>query len=99
MAPRCLCKPSDFHWGPCVTVVIVLLAMVAIFVGLRLYAVLGRRTGHEQQPVTRPEAVPGMETPAAVTDVTPERPEQSGLVYHDSAANGIRAIIAADPTF
>ena len=36
------------------TVEIVLLALVALFVGLRLYAVLGRRTGHEQQPVTRP---------------------------------------------
>jgi hypothetical protein len=44
-----------------VTVEIVLLAMVALFVGLRLYSVLGRRTGHEQQPVTRPEAVPGAE--------------------------------------
>jgi len=32
---------------------IVLLAMVALFVGLRLYSVLGRRSGHEQQPVTR----------------------------------------------
>ena len=30
---------------------IVLLAMVALFVGLRLYSVLGRRTGHEQQPI------------------------------------------------
>ncbi|HZG47364.1 MAG TPA: Tim44 domain-containing protein, partial [Allosphingosinicella sp.] len=27
--------------------------MVALFGGLRLYAVLGQRTGHEQQPVTR----------------------------------------------
>ena len=33
---------------------IVLLAMVALFVGLRLYSVLGRRTGHEQQPILRP---------------------------------------------
>ena len=45
------------------TVEIILLAMVGLFVGLRLYAVLGRRTGHEQQPVTRPEAVPGQEAP------------------------------------
>ena len=56
---------------------IVLLAMVALFVGLRLYAVLGRRTGHEQQPVTRPEAVPGTETAAPVADLAPELMEGS----------------------
>ena len=78
---------------------IVLLAMVALFVGLRLYAVLGRRTGHEQQPVTRPESVPGAETTAPLTDASPERSEGSGLVYEDRAAAGIRAIIATDPSF
>jgi predicted lipid-binding transport protein (Tim44 family) len=83
----------------CVTVEIVLLAMVALFVGLRLYSVLGRRTGHEQQPVTRPEAVPGAEPVPAMTDVTPERTESSGLAYADKAASGIRAIISADPSF
>ena len=81
------------------TVEIVLLAMVALFVGLRLYAVLGRRTGHEQQPVTRPEAVPGSEAPAPVADVAPERAEGSGYVYEDRAAAGIRAIVTADPSF
>ncbi|HEY0627671.1 MAG TPA: Tim44/TimA family putative adaptor protein [Allosphingosinicella sp.] len=81
------------------TVEIVLLAMVALFVGLRLYAVLGRRTGHEQQPVTRPDAVPGSEAPAPITDIAPERSEGSGLVYEDRAATGIRAIVSADPAF
>jgi len=83
----------------CVTVEIVLLAMVALFVGLRLYSVLGRRTGHEQQPVTRPEAVPGAESVPTMTDVAPERSEPSGLAYEDKAATGIRAIISADPSF
>jgi predicted lipid-binding transport protein (Tim44 family) len=82
-----------------VTVEIVLLAMVALFVGLRLYAVLGRRTGHEQQPVTRPEAVQGAEHPAPVADAAPARTEPNTLVYEDRAADGIRAIIAADPAF
>jgi predicted lipid-binding transport protein (Tim44 family) len=82
-----------------VTVEIVLLAMVALFVGLRLYAVLGRRTGHEQQPVTRPEAVPGVETAPPLTDVAPDRTEGSGFVYDDGAASGIRAIVAADSSF
>ena len=81
------------------TVEIVLLAMVALFVGLRLYAVLGRRTGHEQQPVTRPEAVPGVETAPPLTDVAPDRTEGSGFVYDDGAASGIRAIVAADSSF
>ena len=42
------------------TVEIVLLAMIALFVGLRLYSVLGQRTGHEQRPVTRPEVPSGL---------------------------------------
>ncbi|HYJ28724.1 MAG TPA: Tim44/TimA family putative adaptor protein [Allosphingosinicella sp.] len=78
---------------------IVLLAMVALFVGLRLFAVLGQRTGHEQQPVTRPEAAKTAEPAAAVTDGAPERKEASGLVYEDGAAAGVRALIAADPAF
>jgi predicted lipid-binding transport protein (Tim44 family) len=82
-----------------VNIEIVLLAMVALFVGLRLYAVLGRRTGHEQQPVTRPEAVPGTETTAPVADLAPERNEGGGLVYEEGAAGGIRAIVAADGSF
>ena len=82
------------------TVEIVLLAMVALFVGLRLYSVLGRRTGHEQQPVvTRPEPLAGAEPAAPLADATPERADGGGLVYEDNAAGGIRAIIAADPQF
>ncbi|HEY9552169.1 MAG TPA: Tim44/TimA family putative adaptor protein [Allosphingosinicella sp.] len=81
------------------TVEIVLLALVALFVGLRLYAVLGRRTGHEQQPVTRPETVPGADQPVPVTDVAPDRNQSSGLVYEEAAAGGIRAIVSADPGF
>jgi predicted lipid-binding transport protein (Tim44 family) len=83
-----------------VTVEIVLLALVALFVGLRLYAVLGRRTGHEQQPILRPadSAVPA-EAAAPVTDLAPERPESSGLVYEEPAAPGLRAIVGADPAF
>jgi predicted lipid-binding transport protein (Tim44 family) len=82
-----------------VTFEIVLLALVALFVGLRLYAVLGQRTGHEQQPVTRPEAAKAAEPAAAPADAAPERKEPSGLVYEEGAAAGIRAIISADPTF
>ncbi len=82
----------------CVTE-IVLLALVALFVGLRLYAVLGKRTGHEQQPVTRPEAVPGTEALAPVADASPERRDGGGLAYEEGAASGVRAIVSADPGF
>jgi len=81
------------------TVEIVLLAMIAVFVGLRLYAVLGQRTGHEQQPVTRPEAAPEAAPAAAAPDVPANAAEPSGLAYEQGAAAGIRAIVAADPGF
>jgi len=81
------------------TVGIVLLAMIALFVGLRLYAVLGQRTGHEQQPVTRPEAVPGTANEPAKADTPAASAEQAGMAFEAGAADGVRAIIAADPGF
>ena len=82
------------------TVEIVLLAMIALFVGLRLYAVLGTRTGHEQQPVSRPEVPAEAKKPVpAVADVPANTAEPSGLAYEKGAAAGIGAIITADPTF
>jgi len=82
------------------TVEIVLLAMIALFVGLRLYAVLGQRTGHEQQPVTRPEpAAPEAVPAAAPPDLSANPTESSGFAYEKGAAAGIRAIVAADPAF
>jgi predicted lipid-binding transport protein (Tim44 family) len=81
-------------------VTIVLLALVALFVGLRLYAVLGRRTGHEQQPILRPAETPSAaEAPAPLAELPAERPERAGLVYEEPAAPGIRAIVTADPEF
>lgn len=78
---------------------IVLLAMVALFVGLRLYAVLGRRTGHEQQPVTRPETLRNPAAAVPQADAAPQRPDAAQNVFDEQAATGIRAIVAADPTF
>ena len=77
---------------------IVLLALVALFVGLRLYSVLGRRTGHEQQPILKPaEPAPAAEAPRQAPGAPVERPEPSGFVYEEPAAPGIRAIVGADP--
>lgn len=82
------------------TIEIVLLAMVAVFVGLRLYSVLGRRTGHEQQPILRPaDTASAAEPIPAAPDSVAERPESSGMVFEDVAASGIRAIVVADPAF
>ncbi len=81
------------------TIEIVLLALVALFVGLRLYSVLGQRTGHEQQPVTRPEASPAPEPHAKAPDVQAGPAEAAGMVFEQGAAAGVRAIIAADPAF
>jgi len=45
-----------------VTVEIVILAMIAAFLGLRLYSVLGRRAEHEEEPIQgRFEGTPGAE--------------------------------------
>lgn len=77
---------------------LVLLAMIALFVGLRLYAVLGRRTGHEQA-VARPDTLAGAEPAAAPPESLPERGERSGLVYEETASSGIRAIVTADSSF
>ena len=79
---------------------IVLLALVALFVGLRLYSVLGRRTGHEQQPILKPaETAPTADAPAPVAEAGAGRAPASDLAYEESAAGGIRAIVAADPSF
>jgi predicted lipid-binding transport protein (Tim44 family) len=83
-----------------VTIEIVLLAMVALFVGLRLYSVLGRRTGAEQQPILRPAESGAPAEPVAVApEMAGERPEASGLAFEERAAGGIRAIVTADQSF
>src|SRR4029453_14016725 len=81
------------------TLGIVLLAMIALFVGLRLYAVLGQRTGHEQRPVTRPEAAPGAELAQAAPEAKTSASEPRGLPFEQAPASGIRAIISADSAF
>ena len=81
---------------------IVILALVALFIGLRLYSVLGERTGHEQ-PILKPadpEADPRIQ-PRAATRSSPATPatEPDELAYLPMAGPGIRALLSADPTF
>jgi len=54
------------------TVEIVILAMVAAFLGLRLYSVLGRRAEHEEQPRLEPKGEPAPRMP------TSDLPDRSG---------------------
>jgi predicted lipid-binding transport protein (Tim44 family) len=81
--------------------VIVILALVALFIGLRLYSVLGERTGHEQQqPILKP-ADPAQVQPRVVQpQVTQPAPtDGADLAYVPMAGPGVRAILAADPSF
>lgn len=78
---------------------LIVLALVFVFVALRLWSVLGRRTGHEQ-PLVKPESVPmvrGMAPKAPEADRTPAIGQEAPPSA--SAASGLRAIAAADPQF
>ena len=81
--------------------VIVILALVALFIGLRLYSVLGERTGHEQQPILKP-ADPDARVEPRVTQppaTVPSADNSADLAYVPLAGPGVRAILAADPSF
>ena len=81
---------------------IIILALVAVFIGLRLYSVLGERTGHEQ-PILKPadpEADARMQPQPharATPSISPAEPDE--LAYLPMAGPGVRALLAADPSF
>jgi predicted lipid-binding transport protein (Tim44 family) len=81
--------------------VIVVLALVAIFIGLRLYSVLGERTGHEQQPILKPADPDARVEPRATqpSAVPPAASDAGDLAFLPTAGPGVRAILAADPAF
>ena len=79
---------------------IVILAMIAAFLGLRLYSVLGRRAEHEEEPVpTRfdtPDSAPvATLQPRAAQPVRP--PALEGAL--PAVERGVREIAAADKRF
>lgn len=87
---------------------IVLLAMIAAFLGMRLYSVLGKRTGHEQEPVLPcrdDRAAPAGPAPVRLDDAdapTAPReaaPSSAGLVYEPAAESGLRQLLATDRNF
>ena len=81
--------------------VIVILALVALFIGLRLYSVLGERTGHEQQPILKPaDSDARVEPRPAPPSAVPQTSQDTGdMAFLPTAGPGVRAILAADPTF
>ena len=81
---------------------IVLLAMVAAFLGLRLYSVLGRRAEHEEESVPQhfetDEKPAGVVRPAPATPAVPARPAELVGVM-PAVERGIREIASADSRF
>ncbi len=92
------------------TVEIVILAMIAAFLGLRLYSVLGRRAEHEEEPIASrfdprrgATSAPRIATPAKSDDNTAAaatNPRQRELPSAPPAVErGLREIAAADRRF
>ena len=83
------------------TFYIVLLAMVAAFLSLQLYRVLGKRTGHEQQRPL-PRAVEDRPVPLTIPRAveSAREPRDAGpKPIEPRAEQGLRAIVAGEPGF
>lgn len=80
---------------------IVLLAMVAAFLALRLYMVLGKRSGHEQALPPKPaeERVVAMPTQRSMVDAQAEAMQPADSVIEPQATAGIRQILQNDASF
>ncbi|UZW56946.1 Tim44/TimA family putative adaptor protein [Sphingobium sp. JS3065] len=82
--------------------VIVILAMIAGFLALRLYSVLGKRTGHEQEPALRPAEERAKVTivqPRPVTGMAGDSVRLADGLIAPGGEAGVRALIAADRNF
>lgn len=82
--------------------VIVILAMIAGFLALRLYSVLGKRTGHEQEVAPRPvddRAKVTVVQPAPLAQGSGESPRLGDGLILPEAEGGVRALISADRSF
>ncbi len=78
---------------------VILLAMVAGFLALRLYSVLGKRTGHEQAlPKPAEERSNVVALPRAI-DAQAEPRETGPRPIEAGAEGGLRQIVQAEPGF
>jgi len=89
-----------------VTVEIVILAMIAAFLGLRLYSVLGRRAEHEEEPIQGrfDTPAPGSRVPASrpneeVETFPPRMAERQFPAATPVVDRGLRDIAAQDRRF
>jgi predicted lipid-binding transport protein (Tim44 family) len=85
-----------------VTFTIILLALVAAFLGLRLYSVLGKRTGHEQEPLARQPVegtAPLIRQPVIGGDGAPATQHNDSAIIDMAAQSGLRSIVNADRQF
>ena len=79
---------------------IVVFAMIAAFLALRLYGVLGKRTGHEQQPLARAaDDRPAVAAVPRTIDATPEARIVANRNIEPAAEAGLRAVVAGEPSF
>lgn len=87
---------------------IILFAMIAAFLVLRLRSVLGRRTGHERRPTERIGQQRRAETPARaeadaagdnVVELPSREPRVEEAMPSDPISAGITQIRIADPSF
>lgn len=82
--------------------VIVILALIAGFLALRLYSVLGKRTGHEQEPALRPAEERAKVTvlqPRPVSDIPGDSVRLADGLIAPGGEAGVRALIGADRNF
>jgi predicted lipid-binding transport protein (Tim44 family) len=83
-----------------VNIELIILAAIAVFVISRLYAVLGQKTGHEQQPARRFNKEAAVRTPER-EDEAPADEERPRVrpAFTGPAAGGLESIAAADTNF
>jgi predicted lipid-binding transport protein (Tim44 family) len=81
---------------------IIIFGLAALFLGLRLYSVLGKRTGHEQSFAAPEETAVPPRPGVNPVDENRDRstaPEPAPTLAEEEAAQGLRAIAAADRRF
>ncbi len=78
---------------------VVLLAMVAGFFAMRLYSVLGKRTGHEQPLPRAAEDRPALAAVPRTVEAVPDAREVANRNLEPKAEPGLRAIVAGEPGF
>lgn len=81
---------------------IIILAMIAAFLGMRLYSVLGRRAEHEEEMVSNhfdrgDENKPTLSTPSAVVEMP--RNDRNLAGFAPAIEQGLREIASADRQF